>query len=70
MEKVREQGTWLQCTHCGHIYHIGARVPIDRLYVASACPRCDAEVGLNCGDKREDVYLYYDPALDERFYNY
>ena len=68
MVTAGNQGTWVQCTHCGHIYHIDDKVPIDKLYVASGCPRCENFKALNCGENREDVYLYYDPVLDKRFY--
>lgn len=70
MDAVRVQGTWIQCTSCGKIYFIEEAVPIDKLYVTSICSRCGHHKGLNCGDKKEDVYLYYDPVLDERYYKY
>lgn len=64
------KGCWVQCTTCGEIYHIEDTVPIDKLYVATICPKCDNYRAINCGDKEEDVAIYYDPFLDERFYQY
>lgn len=34
------------------------------------CPRCEGRVGLNCGDKEQDIYLYMNINLDNRYYNY
>lgn len=67
----KDKGNWIQCTKCGHIYFVEEEVPIDRLYVASVCARC-GEYGnnLNCGDKEEDIVIYADPILDERYYMY
>ena len=64
------QGTWVQCTQCGKIYFIKETTPIDKLYVTAICPKCDNYRAINCGDKKEDIYLYYDPYLDERYYKY
>lgn len=67
----KEKGCWIQCQQCGHIYWVDIDVSIDKLYVASVCARC-GEYGnnLNCGDKEEDIYIYADPVLDERYYMY
>lgn len=67
---VRESGTWVQCTMCGRVYYIKESVPIDKMYVDAACPKCDNERAINCGDKEEDVILYCDSYLDGRFYEY
>ena len=64
-------GTWVQCTHCGKIHHINIAVPIDELYVDYDCPRCgEYTKGLNCGSDKEDIVIYADPFLDERYYKY
>ena len=70
MSAGRDKGCWVQCTQCGHIYWTEEDVPIEKLYVASGCARCGHGRGLNCGDKKEDVYSYYNPNLDERYYTY
>ena len=38
--------------------------------IESICPRCDGNIGLNCGDTKEDVYYFMNPNMDERYYNY
>ena len=64
-----KEKTYVQCQNCGHIYYIEQTVPIDKLYIASVCPECEEDVKvLNCGNKEEDLYFYYDPVLDERYY--
>lgn len=65
-----KEGTWIQCTHCGEIYYINQKVPIDKMYVALVCPRCECGTGLNCGSDEEEIYCFYNPNLDERFYQY
>ena len=46
------------------------KVSIEKSIIQSVCPRCDECVGLNCGDKEEDIYIYMNPNLDERYYIY
>lgn len=71
MNAVRKRGTWIQCQNCGEIYHIKESVPIDKIYVACVCPRCDEyNKGLNCGSDRNDIYLYMNETFDPRQYNY
>ena len=64
----KKKQTWIQCNECGEIYQIPCSVPIDKLYVASNCPRCGFMTGLNLGDKQEDLYYFYDHTKDERYY--
>ena len=64
------KGTWVQCTSCGEIYFIEETVPIDKLYVTSICPRCDDCTAINCGNKEDDIILYCDQYLDERYFRY
>ena len=71
MNTGKETGSYVQCQHCGHIYQIKESMLIDKLYVASVCPRCNEYgKGLNCGDKKEDIFIFYDPYLDERYFKY
>ena len=71
LDTVKEQGTWIQCQQCGEIYFIQESVPIDKLYVASFCPRCNEYTkGLNCGDSIEDIYLFANINVDPRYYQY
>ena len=67
---TRKQECWIQCQECGHIYYIEKNVPVDELYVASVCPRCESEKGLNCGRSKDDVYLYANINVDPRYYQY
>lgn len=70
MKSEGKQSTWVQCQSCGKIYQIADKVSIEKSIIQSVCPRCDECVGLNCGDKEEDVYIYMNPNLDERYYIY
>ena len=66
-----KSGTWIQCQECGQIYCIDSSVPIDKLYITSFCPRCgEYTKGLNCGDNKDDVYLYANLNTDPRYYRY
>ena len=64
------KGCWVQCCQCGNIYHIKEPVPAEKLYITSECERCGNEKALNCGNNKDDIYIYYDQVLDERFYTY
>ena len=67
---TRKEKTWIQCLNCGHIYIVERKIPISVSVVKSECPKCEWSKGLNCGNKEEDVYYFYDPGLDERYFNY
>lgn len=66
---AKKQGTWGQCTKCGNIDFLDISVPIDVLYIASTCKKCKNHKMLNCGNNKEDIYEYYDPILDKRYYD-
>ena len=70
MGMARKQGCWLQCVSCGEIHFIEKAVPIDQLYVTAMCPKCGHYKAINCGDKKDDIVLYADSYLDERYYQY
>ena len=71
MSGTKDRGTFIQCQQCGHIYHIKENVPVDKLYVACICPKCDEYgQGLNCGSDESDIYLYMNENVDPRFYRY
>jgi hypothetical protein len=63
-----QECTWIQCQNCGHIYQINKKVSIEKSIIESVCPECEHHVGLNCGDKKEDIYIYMNPNLDNRYY--
>lgn len=58
---------YLQCLSCGHIYEVSEYFKKEMSVVTYKCPKCGYMRGLLC-DK--DLYKYYDPVLDERFYEY
>ena len=63
--------TYIQCQHCGHVFQIEKNTPIDKLYITSFCPGCGKYGnGLNCGDSKDDLYLYVDINADPRYYTY
>lgn len=64
----KKKNTWIQCNECGKIFQIPRSVPIEELYTIARCPRCGFMMGLNLGDKKEDIYLYGNPNLDERYF--
>ena len=70
MKSEGKQSTWVQCQSCGNIYQIADKVSIEKSIIQSECPRCGENIGLNCGDKEEDIYIYMNPNLDERYYIY
>lgn len=65
-----KEKTIIQCLNCGHIYIIERKLPIRLSIINSECTRCGYQRGLNCGNKEEDIYYFYDPGLDERYFNY
>lgn len=66
----RKEKTLIQCLNCGHIHIVERKFPLSISVVNSKCPKCEWSKGLNCGNKEEDVYYFYDPGLDERYFNY
>lgn len=60
--------TYVQCQYCGHIYQIADKISIEDSIIYSECPRCGDMVGLNLGDREEDIYLYYNCVVDARWY--
>jgi predicted RNA-binding Zn-ribbon protein involved in translation (DUF1610 family) len=70
MKSKEKQSTWVQCQSCGNIYQIADKVSIEKSIIQSVCPRCGENIGLNCGDKEEDIYVYMNPNVDERYYIY
>lgn len=70
MKSELRQKTFIQCQYCGNVYLIADKISIEESIVESECPSCNGNVGLNCGDKEEDLYLYMNPNLDKRYYIY
>jgi hypothetical protein len=66
---------WVQCARCGHLHKAENKktsISDDDLYTEPIwCPKCrDGTKHLLIGPNEEDVYLYGDGTLDERFYIY
>ena len=59
-----------QCMKCGRIIqtHDSFNV-VDEMYAKVDCD-CGGHKWLYLCDDLNDVYIYYDPCLDERFYYY
>lgn len=70
MDLTKTKPTWIQCVKCGHLFQTEQPVSIEELYVISICPKCGGRTGLNCGTERDDIYLYMDQGLDERYFDY
>lgn len=68
MEGRGKECTWIQCQSCGYIYRINKKVSIEKSIINSVCPECEYNIGLNCGDNKDDIYYFYDQTLDERYY--
>ena len=66
----KKKKTFVQCTNCGKIYQISHSVDVEELYVTAYCKECESRMAINLGDKEEDIYLYMNPNLDERFFSY
>ena len=70
MDTRERECAWIQCQCCGHIYLVDHKIKIEASIIESECPRCHYDKGLNCGDKEEDIYIYINSNLDERYYIY
>ena len=66
---------WVQCQTCGNLHQVkseDASISDDDLYINPLwCSKCrDGTKHLLIGEYKEDIYLFGDNLLDERFYNY
>lgn len=65
-----KEKTFIQCLNCGHIHIINRSVSVGVSVVKAECPKCEWPKGLNCGRTEEEIYYFYDPGLDERYFRY
>lgn len=65
-----EGNTYLQCCGCGKIHITKHKYYSDELYAESVCPSCGYNKVLILGEDENDIYLYYDPMSDERYFIY
>lgn len=64
---------WLQCQHCGHLHKVKTKdVSDEDLYIEEIhCPRCrDETKHLLIGEYEDDVYIYGNVNLDNRYFIY
>jgi hypothetical protein len=65
------QVEWLQCAKCGNLSKVDIRKYDieDDIYIRMKCIKCHNNTAhLRCGEQYEDIYLYYDNTLDQRYY--
>ena len=68
MRTKKEDCSYIQCLSCGNIYIMERKVSTSVSIVKCECPKCYYGKGLNLGNKEEDLYYFYDPTLDSRYY--
>lgn len=64
---------WVQCGQCGHLHRVKkVLISDDDLYTKPIwCSKCrDGTKHLLIGEHEEDVYLYGDTFLDQRYFKY
>ena len=64
---------WGQCQVCGHLHKVkDTSISDDDLYTNPIwCPRCrDGTKHLLIGEHKEDVYIFGNNNLDERYFIY
>lgn len=49
---------------------IPREILIDVSIIKCKCPDCGYGIGLNCGNKEEDIYLFMNENIDPRYYMY
>ena len=61
---------WVQCQWCGKLHKTKATEPSENdLYIKLHCPRCRDEVNhLFIGTHKDEIHLYGNVNLDEKFY--
>ena len=64
---------WVQCSHCGNLHRVkgkDATISENDLFTEPIwCGKCrDETPHIWCGEKQEDVYMYYNANLDPRIY--
>ena len=65
-----QEGNYVQCQNCGHIYYTSDSFSIEEFVVKSRCPICKNDKGINCGKRKEDVYIYANINISPRYYLY
>lgn len=60
------KGAKVQCTQCGRIFKVNTEISYEDIYITEICPGCQKET--ICLNLEDDVYRYYDPVMDNRYY--
>ena len=60
------KGAKVQCTQCGRIFKVNVEISYEDIYIEEICPGCRKET--TCLNLEDDVYRYYDPVMDNRYY--
>ena len=63
---------YVQCQQCGKLHRVKeVKMSEDDLYTKLHCPRCRGDSNhLFIGTYQDDVYLYGNENLDDRYYKY
>ena len=59
-------GAKVQCIQCGKIFKVNKEISYEDIYIKEICPGCRKEA--TCVHLEDDVYRYYDPVMDNRYY--
>lgn len=68
MSTEQKQNSWVQCQECGNIYQVPYQAPESEVFVIAYCSVCESRTGLNLGNNKDDIYLYMNPNVDDRYY--
>lgn len=62
---------YYQCTKCGAVTALEGKLELDSdIYAELHCDRCCNEKAMYLCDNINDIYIYADVCLDERYYYY
>ena len=62
---------YYQCTKCGAIVALEGKVELDSdIYAELCCAKCGNARAMYLCDNIDDIYIYADVNLDERYFNY
>ena len=63
--------SYYQCTKCGEIIPLKKKLKLeDDMYANWICDECGHSRLLYLCDNIDDIYIYADVILDERYFNY
>ena len=72
MEDLRHLEQFYQCSECGSIHRSYIKKVEDLcygIYYETYCPKCKSvEKHLWVGQDKDEIYEFYNPVLDSRYY--